>query len=96
MSLEFGGVRTPIHHQYFQMVDMLIHHFRWNMNELNPFTKPYEPTTEAREVKVNEEEKQKDARTRTSALEKEDGWTLPYKYANKRKHEWVRLQLGTK
>ena len=62
MSLEFVRVHAPIHHQCFQMVGMLIHHFGWNMKRLNPFAKPCEPTTEVREVNVNEEAQQKDAR----------------------------------
>ena len=84
MSLEFAGEHAPINHQYFQTVDMLIHHFGWNMKELNPFDKPHEPTTVVGEVKENKEAQQKDARTRISAKEKEYGLALPYEYANKR------------
>ena len=56
MSLEFVEMHTPIHHQCFQMVGMLIHQFRWNMKRLNPSAKPHVPTMEVGEVKLNKEE----------------------------------------
>lgn len=84
MSLEFVGVHTPIHHQCFQMVDMLIHQFRWNMKKLNPSAKPHVPTTEVGEGNLNEEEQQQEETTRKNIEEKECGWTIPSKHANKR------------
>jgi len=45
MSLEFVGAYTPIHHQYFQMVDMLIHHWKRTMDGLNPYAISYVPST---------------------------------------------------
>lgn len=45
MSLEFVGAYTPMHHQYFQMVDMLIHHWKRTMDGLNPYAMSYVPST---------------------------------------------------
>ena len=45
MSLEFVGAYTPTHHQYFQMVDMLMHHWKRTMYGLNPYAIPYVPST---------------------------------------------------
>ena len=84
MSLEFVGVHAPTHHQHFQMVDKLVHHFRWNMKKLNPSAKPYVPTTEVGEVNLNEEEQQQEETTIKNIEEKEYGWTIPSKHANTR------------
>ena len=84
MSLEFVGAYAPMHHQCFQMVDMLVHHFRWNMKKWNPSAKPYVPTTEVGEVNLNEEEQQQEETTRKNTEEKECGWTIPSKHANTR------------
>ena len=59
MSLVFLGSYTAFHHQYFKMVDMLIHHFDMNMKKLNPCTKPYKPKKEVEEVNTKEEVQQK-------------------------------------
>ena len=82
MSFEFVGVHAPIHYQCFQMVDMLMHHFRWNMKKLNPSAKPYVPTTEVGEVNFKEAVQQQDEKI---IEEKEHGWKFPSKHAHKRK-----------
>ena len=61
--MEFVGVHAPIHHQCFQMVEMLIHHHRRDVKTLNPFAKPYEPNTEVEEENIKEEIQQIDSRT---------------------------------
>ena len=43
MSLVFAGSCTAFHHQYFKMVDILMHYFEQNMHSLNPSAKPYAP-----------------------------------------------------
>ena len=47
MSLEFGLVRTGpctvMHHQHYQMVDLLMQHCRKTMGGLNPNALPYAP-----------------------------------------------------
>ena len=47
MSVEFvhTGQHTIIHHQYYQMVDLLIEYCRKSMGGLNPRTMPYAPST---------------------------------------------------
>lgn len=82
MSLEFTGVRAPFHHQYFQMVDMLIHHFGRNKLNLNPCTKPCEPNTEVEEVSTNEEAK--DMRTIKLIEGNDFGWKIPSKCVKKK------------
>ena len=64
MSLEFVGAYTPIHHQYFQMVDMLIHHFRLNMKKLNPSAKPYVPQDLGLQNYETEENQQRQKHTK--------------------------------
>ena len=43
MSLVFAGSHAAFHHQYFQMVGALIHHFEMNAKKLNPYAKLHEP-----------------------------------------------------
>ena len=46
MSLKFGleGPYTVMHHQYYQMVDLLTQHCRQTMGGLNPYALPYVPS----------------------------------------------------
>ena len=82
MSLEFAGVRTPFHHQYFQMVDILINYFSRNRLNLKPCAKPCEPNAEVEEVNANEEVK--DMRI-IKLIEGHDfGWKIPSKHVDKK------------
>lgn len=47
MSVEFAhtGQCTTMHHQYYQMVDLLIEYCRKSMGGLNPHVVPYVPST---------------------------------------------------
>ena len=47
MSFELihKGPYTVVHHQYYQMVDLLIQHWRRTMGGLNPYALPYIPPT---------------------------------------------------
>ena len=48
MSLEFvhAGPYTVVHHQCYQMVDLLTQHCRKTMGGLNPHALPYVPLTQ--------------------------------------------------
>ena len=48
MSLEFvhTGPYTVVHHQYYQMVDLLTQFCRKTMGGLNPYALPYVPSTQ--------------------------------------------------
>ena len=63
MSVEFVEVYIPFHHQYFQMVVILVHHFGRNMKNLNLSAKVQVPKTEVEKINTNKEV-QKDARMR--------------------------------
>ena len=41
--IDFSGPCTVVHHQHFQMVDMLMHHCIRTMCGLNPYVLPYVP-----------------------------------------------------
>ena len=47
MSVEIAhtGQHTMMHHQYYQMVDLLIEYCRKSMGGLNPCAMPYAPST---------------------------------------------------
>ena len=47
MSFEcvYKGPYTVVHHQYYQMVDLLIQHWRRTMGGLNPYALPHVPPT---------------------------------------------------
>lgn len=59
MSLVFVGPCAVFHHQYFKMVDMLIHHCEMNAEKLNACVKTHVLKHEVEEVIAT---KQKDKR----------------------------------
>ena len=54
MSLAFTGSHVAFHHQYFKMIDMLIHLCEMNAKKLNPCAKPHKPKHEVEEVITTE------------------------------------------
>ena len=50
-GIDFTGPHTVMHHQCYQMVDMLMHHCRRAMCGLNPHALPHEPKYQ---VDINE------------------------------------------
>ena len=52
MSFELihKGPYTVVHHQYYQMVDLLIQHWRRTMSGLNPYALPHSPPTPKRDA----------------------------------------------
>ena len=55
MSLELvhAGIYTVAHHQYYQMVDLLMQYCRKSMGGLNPYAMPYVPQTQQGVEKSN-------------------------------------------
>lgn len=53
MSLVFAGSYAAFHHQYFKMVDMMMHHFEQNMYGLNPHARSYVPAEQEYTEKNN-------------------------------------------
>ena len=56
MSLVFDGTHTEVHHQYFRMVDLLMHHFEQGLRTLNPHAAPHVPNRveEVKETSKND------------------------------------------
>ena len=90
MSLELAhaGTCTAVHHQYYQMVDILMQHCRKSMGGLNPHALPYAPPTQQGVEKSNTctmRNKNKNEKTST--------WNTCKKKIN---DEWTEVTRGTK
>ena len=96
MSLEFvhAGTYTVMHHQYYQMVDILMQYCKKSMGGLNPHALPYAPATKQDVGKSNTHDmrnKKSNAKSSTwHACEKKKG----RKYANKNKNKIVKETKG--
>ena len=74
------GLHAAFHHQYFKMVDVLIHYFEMSTKKLNPCAKPCEPKCELEEVIATEKAQQKDKRAMKIIEGYDFGWKFHVKY----------------
>ena len=89
-GIGFSGPHTVFHHQFFQMVDLMIAHVRRSISILNSHTLSCEPHQKQKEIKqLNEKPKEHTTTTLSKAtLHKErnqkQGWK---KKRNRKKHK---------
>ena len=62
------GPHAVTHHQYYQMVDLLMQHCRRSIGRLNPHALPHVPVQHHEEVKMNRKPDKKTCRTN------QEGW----------------------
>ena len=80
--IDYSGPHTVMHHQYFQMVDLLMHYVQRSMSGLNPHASPYVPHHQQAQInKLNEkleEKKKKTSDQPNMCKEKNDtqGWKM--------------------
>ena len=84
MSLVFAGSHVAFHHQYFKIVDMLIHHFEKHMHGLNLRAKPYAHRKEEDKINRKEDNQQNHKRANKLMEECDFGWKIPSKSIFKR------------
>ena len=68
MSLVFVGQHANFHHQYFNIVDILIHYYKQTIWSLNPCATSY-ISKEQKEMEINNKKKKDESRVETDASE---------------------------
>ena len=70
-GIDYTGPHAVMHHQYYQMVDLLIHCCRRTMCGLNPHALPHAPLQHQDVTKKNSKQKQKDKKQNLEPLKQE-------------------------